>query len=76
MKTIIEKMLEEKGWDMEEDLIENNWGLNTTVVLNYIYQMPKEIQKKVIKTILKIEFVNGDLKDYFQFLAKGITNNF
>ncbi len=77
MKTAIERMFQEKGIDLENDVeIEGHIGLTIQMVFDYIYQMPTHIQKKVARTFIQIDFKNGDVMHYVKFLAKGIVKGF
>ena len=42
------------------------------VIAEFLYQQPPEIQHKVKDTIVKIDFMNGDIMHYLKFLGKGI----
>lgn len=77
MKTMLETMIEGKGIDIDKDLnIEGQINLTTRTVLEFIYQMPTDIQKKVAKTFIQIDFKNGDIMHYIEYLANGMAKGF
>ncbi|HUS49652.1 MAG TPA: hypothetical protein VMZ91_05775 [Candidatus Paceibacterota bacterium] len=43
------------------------------VVLEFIKKVPKDQQTKIKDTIVKIDFANGNVYHYFEYLAKGIS---
>ncbi|MBV5326832.1 MAG: hypothetical protein JZU65_04225 [Chlorobium sp.] len=52
------------------------WGLNIIpcdVVLEHIRIAPPHIQDKIKKDLVGIDFVNGDVMDYFRWLATRIA---
>jgi len=76
-KTMIETMIEEKGIDLETVIeIDGQIGLTVGAVLEFIYHCPKEIQSKIAKTLIQIDFRNGDIMDYIRYLANGMVTKF
>ena len=54
----------------------DEWGLNIIpceVVLEHIRIAPSDIQTKIERAIVSIDFKNGNVMDYFRWLAKGIA---
>lgn len=77
MKTNLETMFEEKGIDLDQDLnLEGHINLTVRNVLELIYNAPEEIQKKIIKTFIQIDFQNGNVMHFIMYLAKGMANGF
>lgn len=77
MQTHLEKMLEEKGIDLEQDLnIEGQINLTVATVLEFIYNCPAEIQKKIVRTFVQIDFANGDVMHYIKYIANGMAKGF
>lgn len=77
MKTHLERMLEEKGIDIDQDLhIDGQINLTVRNVLELIYNSPVLIQKKIIKTFVQIDFQNGDVMHFIIYLAKGMAKGF
>jgi hypothetical protein len=75
MKNYLETLFEEKGIDVERDVnLEGHIGLTVQMILDYVCQTPKHIQKKIKNTFVQIDFRNGDVMDYVRFLANGIVN--
>lgn len=70
-------MLEEKGIDLEQDLnIEGQINLTVATVLEFIYNCPAEIQKKIVRTFVQIDFANGDVMHYIKYIANGMAKGF
>ena len=42
------------------------------VVVNYIKNTSKQNQEKIKKTLTMIDFKNGKIEDFIEFLGKGI----
>lgn len=74
--TYIDTLIEEKGIDTEtafEFENENGFNLMTySVVVNFIKNTSKENQEKIKKTLTMIDFKNGKIEDFIEFLGKGI----
>lgn len=77
MKHYIEILLEEKNISLETSLLENegNIGLTVKMLVDFIYSMPKAIIRKIENTFRKIDFLNGDVMNYVDFLAKGMIQS-
>lgn len=70
-------MLEEKGL-MDEILEFEENGVNNTmpieVVVEFIENCPKNIVNQVNKKLSIIDFHNGDVMNFVEHLARGITH--
>ncbi|WP_042369809.1 hypothetical protein [Bacteroides neonati] len=77
MARYIETLLEEKNISSETSLLENegNIGLTVDMLVDFIYSMPKNIVNQVETTFRKIDFKNGDVMPYIEFLAKGMVQS-
>lgn len=73
-KQYIYILLEEKGIDMEQCLLEKegHFGLTINMVIEFVYSCEKDIIQEVENTFRKIDFQNGNIMDYIIFLAKGV----
>lgn len=76
--TWLETFIEEKGINTGRafDFVNDNgvWNLiPLEVVIEFIKQLPKEQKNKIKTTIVKIDFMNGNVYHYFEYLAKGIS---
>nr|WP_320058798.1 hypothetical protein [uncultured Bacteroides sp.] len=73
----LEILLEEKNISSETNLLENegNFGLTIQMLIDFIYSMPANIRKQVENTFRKIDFMNGDVMNYINFLAKGMVKS-
>ena len=67
-------LLDEKKIDLEDTLeFKNEKGLNIMsygVITEYISQTGKENIKKIKNVLRKIDFVNGDIKDFLLHIAR------
>ena len=53
---------------------ENGFNLMTyAVVVEYVKNTAKENQTKIKNTLVKIDFLNGDVLHFLKFLGKGIA---
>ena len=81
MKEYLLTFIEEKGLSLDHTFEvagpENSlYGTNyipLASIVEFIDQLNKDIQNKIKSTIVKIDFHNGDVMDYFKFLAKGMA---
>lgn len=70
--------IEEKGIDLEEGFVVTGpvFGENHMTYQNIydlILQAPVGEQKAIQKMLVKIDFMNGDVKHYFRHLAKAVA---
>ena len=77
MTLYIETLLEEKNISLDTYILENegNFGLTIKMLVDFIYSMPVSIKKQVENTFRKIDFLNGDVMNYINFLAKGMIQS-
>ena len=83
-KTSFEKWLDlfikEKGIDLEDiitvETTENTHYFEIGNIIENIKRTSKEEQAKIKDTIVKIDFNNGDVIDYFKELARALANNY
>lgn len=78
MRNYLNTLLEEKGIDQEFILeVTNENGLNLIpvgAVVEYIVDMPSDIQEAVKKVIVQIDFNNGNVLTFFKDLASMLVN--
>ena len=76
MRNYLETLISEKGLDLEGTIIEvegQDWGLNIIelgAVVDYIMASGTANQAKVKDTLVKIDFMNGDVMHFFKHVAK------
>ena len=72
----LDTLVSEKNIDLEEtftiEKTQTNF-MNYAVVVEAIKNTCKEEQKRIKNMLVKIDFVNGDIKDYFRHLAVAIA---
>ena len=70
-------LVDEKGIDRDQILeVEGASGINLmplSYVLDEIKWAPKHEQKSIQTRLVKIDFVNGDIVDYFKHLAQALA---
>lgn len=73
----IDTFLSEKGVDSEERFeVEGKSGLNSIPVgsiVSLMKQTSKREQHGIKSMLVKIDFVNGDVRDYLKHLAKAVA---
>jgi len=72
----ISTMLDEKGIDIDKDLNKpGHIGLTYRNLLEFIDSMPKETKAQIKKTFSQIDFRNGDINHYLDFLVNGMIQS-
>jgi len=77
----IDKLIEEKGIDLKTIVFDgdNDKGVYIMplgVVVEYAKQCDRATQEKIKNQLIWIDFKNGDILDFFKYLAKFIVNNY
>ena len=78
MKTYLNNLITEKsGIDFESTIeVEGPSGLNVMplrILVDAILSAPKSEQNAIRTMLVKIDFVNGDVMDYFRHLARAVA---
>jgi len=78
MKKYLNQLIEEKGIDRcyTFEVEGKDWGVNyipLEVVIEHILIAPRNQQKQIRNTLVKIDFKNGDVLHFFNYLAKAIA---
>ena len=75
MKSYLENLITEKGWDLVEVLKaeEGHVGLTWHVVIEFICDLPKEVQQKIKDKLVIIDFRNGDVFHFFNYIINGMV---
>jgi len=77
MKTYLNNLITEKGLDFETEIEVNGqsgWNLIPLgVVVEHILISTPAQQKQIRNTLVKIDFLNGDVMHFFTYLAKAIA---
>lgn len=73
--TYIETLLKEKGISVYNFLLieEGHIGLTIEMLVDFIYSMPSNMITDIEKTFRQIDFNNGNVKEYIDFLANGMV---
>lgn len=73
MRTYLENLITEKGTDLEDTInLEGHFGLTYQMLVDFIVNM-REYHKQIRKTLVAIDFQNGDVFHYLDYLAKGMV---
>lgn len=76
MTTYLTTLIAEKGRDIEADLkIDGHIGLSYQNLVEFIAGTSPEMQAKIRKTLVMIDFKAGDVFDYLDFLVKGMLES-
>ncbi len=69
-----EKNLPSVEWEIDDDMGFTNF-INSDVIIETIKGTTLSEKIKIKDMIVKIDFVNGDVNDYFKHLARGLVNH-
>ena len=76
MKRFLNTLIEEKGLTETAIEVVGASGVNfmtVETVIENILVAPKSEQKAIKNMLVKIDFLNGDIMDFFKHLAKAIA---
>ena len=72
--------IDEKNLPMQEWVITDKNGIDhfitSEVVIEAVKSASKAEQAQIKNTIVKIDFLNGNVMHFFNHLAKGLVNNY
>ena len=72
MKTYLTRLIEEKGKSIDSEIqIEGHFGLTYEMLINFIENMP-EHHESIKTTLVKIDFMNGDVFHFLNHLTEGM----
>ncbi len=75
MKTYLQTLIQEKGSELDQEInIEGHYGITYEDLINFIDGM-KDYHQEIKNTLVKIDFHNGDVFHYLDFLAKGMVDS-
>jgi len=75
MKTYLTTLIEEKGKTVEHEInLEGHFGLTYEMLIDYI-QEAKQYHNQIKTTLVKIDFMNGDVFHYLDYLAAGMVKS-
>lgn len=71
----IELLLKEKKIDLDTYILEDKGHIDLTikVLIEFIYSLPKDIILKIEDTFKLIDFKNGDIMHFINYLATGMV---
>lgn len=73
MRTYLQNLIEEKGKSLDSELnLEGHFGLTYEMLVDFIMSVP-EYHEEIRKTLVTIDFRNGDVFHYFNHLAQGMV---
>jgi len=73
MKQYLTNLIEEKGFSTDDTInLEGHYGLTWNMLIDFIEQAP-EYHKTIRTTLVKIDYMNGDVFRYLTHLAKGMV---
>lgn len=73
----IQTLLQEKNISLDTTLLEGDsmFGLTVEMLLDFIYSLPNRVIKQIESTFRQIDFRNGNVMNYVEFLAKGMIKS-
>ena len=72
MKNYLTTLIEEKGTSIDTEIqIDGHYGLTYEMLIDYI-EGATEYHAQIKTTLVKIDFLNGDVFHYLDFLANGM----
>ncbi|MDH5572531.1 MAG: hypothetical protein OEY89_12250 [Gammaproteobacteria bacterium] len=75
MKEWLTTLIEEKGKSVDDEIkLDGHFGLTYEMLIDYIDDA-KEYHGQIRKTIVQIDFKNGDVFHYLDYLAKGMVES-
>lgn len=67
-------LIEEKGKSLDTEIkVEGHIGLTYQNLVEFIEQVPAQMQKQIRATLIKIDFHNGDVFHYLNHLGEGMA---
>lgn len=73
MRTYLNNLITEKGRDLEDDMnIDGHIGLTYQMLVDFVVEA-KDYHQEIRKTLVKIDFCNGDVFHYLNHLANGMV---
>jgi len=73
MTKYLTTLIEEKGHSIHEEItIDGHFGITYKMLIDFVAQMT-ECHANIRKTLVKIDFCNGDVFDYLGHLANGMV---
>ena len=73
----LDLLIEEKGYDREQIFeVNGKGGMNfipLEVVIEQMKAAPKREQDQIKNMVVRIDFMNGDILNYFKHLAKALA---
>lgn len=74
MRNYLEALITEKGTDLEADInLDGHFGLTWQMLVDFIVEQAPEHHASIRTTLVKIDFLNGDVFDFLTHLAKGMV---
>lgn len=75
MKKYLEDLITEKGVDLDTEVkIEGHYGLTYQMLVDFIVEA-KEHHREIRNTLVKIDFHNGDVFHYLNYLTRGMLKS-
>ena len=73
MKKYLTTLIEEKGHSIDEEItIDGHFGVTYEMLLDYIEGASPTDKKQIKNTLVKIDFLNGDVFHFLNYLGEGM----
>ena len=74
MKTYLTNLIEEKGKELDTPIkIEGHFGMTLENVVEFICSLSEKDQKECRNKLVYIDFKNGDVFHFLQYIAEGMA---
>ena len=73
MKAYLTTLIEEKGHSIDDEItIEGHFGVTYEMLLDFIEGVSPADKKQIKNTLVKIDFLNGDVFHFLDHLGRGM----
>lgn len=70
----LKNLIEEKGRSVDDSvIIDGHFGITWQHLIDFVDQMPQDITDPIRYNLIEIDFKNGNVFDYLQYLAESMA---
>lgn len=75
-ETYLETLIEEKGHDIDSTIeIDGHYGFTYRMLISSLIDGAEETKAKIKKTLIEIDFKNGDVFHFLKYIAEGLAGS-
>ena len=76
MKNYLTTLIEEKGTSVKNEIaIQGHFGLTWEMLIDYIESTDSKTKAQIKTTLVKIDFLNGDIFHFLSYCANGMIKS-